>query len=114
MDTERRSARSFFGADRPAGESVAPSQGRQGLVAYIKANPGKTNFASGGNGSATHLTAEMFKSMAGLTSNMCRTWAIAGLGADIVGSSSAEFGDHLKSEIAKWSGVIKTSGATVD
>jgi tripartite-type tricarboxylate transporter receptor subunit TctC len=39
---------------------------------------------------------------------------IAGLGADIVGSSPAEFGDYLKAEIAKWSGVIKTSGASVD
>ena len=189
-----------------------PVKDAKDLVAYIKANPGKTNFASGGNGSATHLTAEMFKSMAGLdiqhvpykgdaaamTALMSgdvtmafativaatpqikggrvkaigiaskkragafpdvptisdsglsgfesTSWGgvlapagtppetiaslhsqfvrilrmpdvaekIAGLGADIVGSSSAEFGDYLKSEIAKWSGVIKTSGATVD
>lgn len=189
-----------------------PAKDAKDLVAYIKANPGKTNFASGGNGSATHLTAEMFKSMAGLdiqhvpykgdaaamTALMSgdvtmafativaatpqikggrvkaigiaskkragafpdvptisdsglpgfesTSWGgvlapagtppeiiaslhsqfvrilrmpdvaekIAGLGADIVGSSSAEFGDYLKSEIAKWSGVIKTSGATVD
>jgi len=189
-----------------------PVKDAKDLVAYIKANPGKTNFASGGNGSATHLTAEMFKSMAGLdiqhvpykgdaaamTALMSgdvtmafativaatpqikggrvkaigiaakkragafpdvptisdsglpgfesTSWGgvlapagtppeiiaslnsqivrilrmpdvaekIAGLGADIVGSSSAEFGDYLKSEITKWSGVIKTSGATVD
>ena len=189
-----------------------PAKDAKDLVAYIRANPGKTNFASGGNGSATHLTAEMFKSMAGLdiqhvpykgdaaamTALMSgdvtmafativaatpqikggrvkaigiaskkragafpdvptisdsglpgfesTSWGgvlapagtppeiiaslhsqfvrilrmpdvaekIAGLGADIVGSSSAEFGDYLKSEIAKWSGVIKTSGATVD
>jgi tripartite-type tricarboxylate transporter receptor subunit TctC len=189
-----------------------PVKDAKELIAYIKANPGKTNFASGGNGSATHLTAEMFKSMAGLDiqhvpykgdaaamtalmgGDVTMTFAtivaatpqikggrvkvigiaankrsaafpdvptvsesglpgfestswggvlapagtppaviaslqaeitkilrmpdvkekIAGLGADIVGSSSAEFGDYLKTEIAKWSGVIKVSGATVD
>ena len=182
------------------------------LIAYIKANPDKTTFASGGNGSATHLTAEMFKSMAvldtvhvpykgdasamtglmggdvtfafativaatpqikggrvkvlgiaaksrapsmsdvptisesGLPGFESTSWGgvlapagtppaviaslqaqiarilkmpdvkdkIAGLGADIVGSSSAEFADYLEAEIAKWSGVIKASGATID
>jgi tripartite-type tricarboxylate transporter receptor subunit TctC len=39
---------------------------------------------------------------------------LAGLGAEIVGSSSAEFAEYLKAEIAKWSGVIKTAGATID
>ena len=189
-----------------------PVKDAKDLIAYIKANAGKTNFASGGNGSATHLTAEMFKSMAGLdiqhvpykgdaaamTALMSgdvtmafativaatpqikggrvraigiaakkragafpdvptisdsglpgfesTSWGgvlapsgtspeiiaslnsqllrilrmpdvadkIAGLGADIVGSSPAEFRDYLKSEIDKWSGVIKTSGATID
>ena len=38
------------------------------LIQFIKKNPGNTSFASGGNGSATHLTAEMFKSAAGLDS----------------------------------------------
>lgn len=181
------------------------------LIAHIKTNPGRTNFASGGNGSATHLTAEMFKSMAGLdivhvpykgdaamtallAGEVTMTFAtivgampqikggrvkvigvaatkrlaalpdvptisesalpgfestsgggvlapagtppaivaslqteitkalrlpdvrerLAGLGAEIVGSSSAEFAEYLKAEIAKWSGVIKTAGATID
>lgn len=182
------------------------------LIAHIKANPGRTNFASGGNGSATHLTAEMFKSMAGLdivhvpykgdaaamtalmAGEVTMTFAtivaampqikggrvkvigvaatkrlaalpdvptisesalpgfestswggvlapagtppaivaslqteitkalrlpdvrerLAGLGAEIVGSSSAEFAEYLKAEIAKWSGVIKTARATID
>ena len=36
------------------------------LVALAKANPGKLNYASGGIGSAQHLTTELFKMMAGV------------------------------------------------
>ena len=36
------------------------------LVAYAKSNPGKLTFASAGIGSASHLTAELFKIAAGI------------------------------------------------
>lgn len=189
-----------------------PVRDAKELIGYIKAHPAKTNFASGGNGSATHLTAELFKNAAGLdiqhvpykgdaaamTALMAgevtmsfativaatpqiksgrvkvigiaaksravalpdvptisesgipgfeaTSWGgvlapagtppaiiaslqaeitkilrmpdvrekIGGLGADVIGSSPAEFADYLKAEIAKWSGVIKASGATID
>jgi tripartite-type tricarboxylate transporter receptor subunit TctC len=36
------------------------------LVRYMKANPAKLNYGSGGNGSAGHLAGEMFKTQAGV------------------------------------------------
>lgn len=43
----------------PAGSLTA-------LVAYAKANPGRINMASAGNGTAPHLAGELFKMMAGV------------------------------------------------
>jgi tripartite-type tricarboxylate transporter receptor subunit TctC len=36
------------------------------FIAYAKANPGKVNFASGGVGSSTHVSGELFKLMTGV------------------------------------------------
>jgi tripartite-type tricarboxylate transporter receptor subunit TctC len=36
------------------------------LIAYGKANPGKLNYGSGGNGSAGHLAGELFKNQTGI------------------------------------------------
>jgi tripartite-type tricarboxylate transporter receptor subunit TctC len=36
------------------------------FIAYAKANPGKVNFASGGVGSSTHVSGELFKMMTGI------------------------------------------------
>lgn len=36
------------------------------MVAYAKQNPGKVNYATAGNGSAAHLTGELFQDVAGI------------------------------------------------
>ena len=46
--------------------SSVPVQNVPDLIRYAKENPGKLNYASNGNGSASHLAVELLKMMAGI------------------------------------------------
>jgi tripartite-type tricarboxylate transporter receptor subunit TctC len=46
--------------------TLLPVKSVEELIKYLKANPGKVNFASAGNGTTSHLAGALFSSMAGV------------------------------------------------
>jgi tripartite-type tricarboxylate transporter receptor subunit TctC len=51
---------------RPIAGTSFPAKTVSEFIAYAKGNPGKVNIASGGNGTAGHLSGELFKMMTGV------------------------------------------------
>jgi tripartite-type tricarboxylate transporter receptor subunit TctC len=45
--------------------NAMPAKNVQELIDYCKANPGKISYASSGNGTSVHMSAELFKAMTG-------------------------------------------------
>ena len=45
---------------------TVPAQNVAELITWLKANPGRANYASSGNGGISHLGAELFKTMTGV------------------------------------------------
>jgi tripartite-type tricarboxylate transporter receptor subunit TctC len=69
------------------------------FIAYAKANPGKLNMASGGNGTSQHLAGELFKMMTGV--NMQHV-PYRGAGAalpDLIGGQVQVMFDNVSSSI---------------
>ena len=72
QESQLRSDRVRAGRDHVVGAERAAGQGRlsrprprQEFMAYVKANPGKLNYASQGPGTTSHLTAELFNKLTG-------------------------------------------------
>ncbi|MDB5931063.1 MAG: hypothetical protein JWR60_2770 [Polaromonas sp.] len=69
------------------------------LIAYAKANPGKLNFGSSGNGSSIHLSGELFKSMAKVDMQHVPYKGSAPAMTDLLGNQVAIMFDNMPSAI---------------
>jgi tripartite-type tricarboxylate transporter receptor subunit TctC len=65
------------------------------LIAYAKANPGKLNYGSPGNGSTAHLSMELFKTMTGANLTHIPYKGSAGVLTDVMGGQIALTMDNL-------------------
>jgi tripartite-type tricarboxylate transporter receptor subunit TctC len=80
------------------------------LVALARANPGKLTYASSGSGAASHLSAELFKSMAGV--DLLHVPYKGALGADPRGNTPEEFARFIREDQAKWATLMREAGIT--
>ncbi|MCZ8092654.1 MAG: tripartite tricarboxylate transporter substrate binding protein [Acidovorax sp.] len=69
------------------------------LIAYAKANPGKVNFGSSGNGSSIHLSGELFKSLAKVDMMHVPYKGSAPAVTDLLGNQIAIMFDNMPSAI---------------
>lgn len=65
-----------------------PAKNVQELIALAKAKPGGLNYASSGNGQSTHLSAELFASMAGIKLNHVPYKGSAPALTDVIGGQA--------------------------
>lgn len=76
-----------------------PVHSVQELIAYAKANPGKLNFASSGNGTSIHLSGELFKSMTGVEMTHVPYKGSAPALTDLIGGQVQLMFDNLPSSL---------------
>jgi tripartite-type tricarboxylate transporter receptor subunit TctC len=82
--------------------AVPPSVSAQSVsefIAYAKANPGKINMASAGNGNITHMTTELLKMMGGLDVLNVRYRGSGPALTDLIGGQVQGMIDPLPSSI---------------
>lgn len=77
-----------------------PVNSVQELIAYAKANPGKVSYASQGNGSTSHLTANLFQSLTNTQMLHVPYKGTAPALADLAGGQVDVFFDNLSSSVA--------------
>jgi tripartite-type tricarboxylate transporter receptor subunit TctC len=78
---------------------AVPATSVQELIAYAKANPGKLNFASPGNGTSGHLCGELFKAMAGVQMTHVPYKGSAPALQDLIGGQVQLMFDNLPSAL---------------
>ncbi len=73
-----------------------------GLIQYAKANPGKVNFASAGNGTTSHLAGELFRTMAGIDIVHVPYRGGALAAADVIGGAGADDDRRDAQRLSRW------------
>src|SRR6266700_4685490 len=82
-----------------------PAKNVAEFIAYVKANPGKVNMASSGNGTSVHLSGEMFMAMTGVKMQHVPYRGSAPAITDLMGGQCQVLFDNMPSSI----GLIKSS-----
>lgn len=75
--------------------NAVPAKDLKEFIAYLKANPGKFNYGSPGNGSTAHLSMELFKTMTGTNMQHIPYKGSAGVLADVIGGQIITTMDNM-------------------
>jgi tripartite-type tricarboxylate transporter receptor subunit TctC len=75
--------------------NAVPSKDLKEFIAYARANQGKLNYGSPGNGSTAHLSMELFKSMTGIQMVHVPYKGSAGVLADLIGGQIVVTMDNM-------------------
>ncbi|MDO5624326.1 MAG: tripartite tricarboxylate transporter substrate binding protein [Pseudomonadota bacterium] len=87
----------------------------QELIDYAKANPGKVNMASSGNGTSIHLSGELFKALAKVDMTHVPYKGSAPAIADLLGGATDVMFDNMPSAIAHVrAGKLRALAVTTD
>jgi tripartite-type tricarboxylate transporter receptor subunit TctC len=90
-----------------------PAKNVAEFIAYVKANPGKVNMASSGNGTSVHLSGEMFMAMSGTKMQHVPYRGAAPAITDMLGGQVQVIFDNMPSIIQHIrSGSLRALGVT--
>jgi tripartite-type tricarboxylate transporter receptor subunit TctC len=90
-----------------------PAKNVAEFIAYVKANPGKVNMASSGNGTSVHLSGEMFMAMTGCKMQHVPYRGAAPAITDLLGDQVQVIFDNMPSIIEHVrSGALRALGVT--
>lgn len=90
-----------------------PAKSVKDLIAMAKAKPGSINFASAGNGTGQHLSAELFKLMAHVDMTHVPYRGAAPAYSDVISGRTPVFFDNLASALGQIKGgAVRALGVT--